>query len=108
MAFVVMVYATTPEQVRAIDNRYSAGDGGRVVGIYPLPAARTVQTCSGWCKAGQGWRRDASGVMVHVCGGRPTDWRRRIGRTIFDMFGINRLPRSRTPAMFQNPEGYGK
>lgn len=108
MAFVVLIHVSTPTHVRAIVDRYSLGDAGRVVGVYALPAPGVVQTCSGWCKAGQGWTRDASGVMVHVCGGRPTDWRKRIRITLLDMFGINRLPRSRTPAMFQNPEGYGK
>jgi hypothetical protein len=108
MPFIAIVYATTPEQVRAIDARYSDGDAGRIVGVYALPAAGTVPTCRGWCKAGPGWTRDASGVMVHACGGRHPDWRKRIRVALLDMFGINRLPRSRTPAMFQNPEGYDK
>lgn len=108
MAFIVMVHATTPEHVRAIVDRYSSGDVGRVVGVYNIPAPGRVRTCSGWCKAGQGWTRDASGVMVHACGGRPKDWRSRIRLSLLDTLGINRLPRSRTPAMFQNPEGYGK
>lgn len=108
MAFVAMVYATTPEQARAIAERYSRGDAGRIVGVYTLPERGTVTTCRGWCKAGSGWTRDASGVMVHACGGRHPDWRRHIRTALLDMFGINRLPRSRTPAMFQNPEGYGK
>jgi hypothetical protein len=108
MPFVALVYVTEREHVRAIVDRYSSGDAGRIVGVYTIPRAGTVSTCNGWCKEGPGWKRDDSGVMVHACGGRPRDWRARIRISLLDTLGINRLPRSRTPAMFQNPEGYGK
>jgi hypothetical protein len=108
MPFVAMIYVTTPDQARQIRERYSSGDAGRIVGIYALPVAGSTPTCTGFCKdGGSAFTRDhKNGHMVHACGRRHRDWRKRIRLTFFDMFGRNRLPRDVTPAMFQNPEGW--
>lgn len=107
MPFVAMVYVTTSDQARAIRERYASGDAGRIVGIYELPIQGSAPTCSGFCKAGGAYtRHPRNGHMVHACGRRHRDWRKRIRLTLFDMFGRNRLPRDVTPALFQNPEGW--
>jgi hypothetical protein len=108
MPFIVMVYATTPDQARGIRDYYEHNANGRVVGIYPMAKARTTPTCTGFCGAGSAWTRHRhNGFLVHACGKRHRDWRRRIGRVLFDTFGINLMHRKSTPAMFQNPEGWG-
>lgn len=109
MPFVVMVYASTPDQARAIRDRYSAGDAGRVVGVYEWPKSSTP-TCERplSCRAGSAYtRHPVRGFMVHACGRRVASWKVSIGRTLFDMLGTNMLKRSRTPSAFRNPEGWG-
>src|SRR6266511_1663425 len=109
MPFVVMVYATTPQEGRQIRDRYTDGDVGRLVGIYPIPKANTEPTCPGYCKeAGGAWSRHPHrGNIVHACGKRKRGWRASISRALFDTFGINLVPRENTPKMFQNPPGWG-
>lgn len=109
MPFVVMIYATTPQDARNIRERYQDSDVGRAVGIYAIPKANTEPTCPGYCKDGGGaWTRHPHrGNIVHACGKRKRGWRRSIGKTLFDMFGLNLMHRDDTPAMFRNPEGWG-
>lgn len=87
-------------------------DGGRVVGVFRMPP-RDEPVCtglSGGCK-GAGWRRHARGYMVHACGLRNRDYRDQlIGHAggLLDTYGINLLPRDRTPQVFRNPEGWDR
>lgn len=112
MPFIAIVHVTTPDQARAIRERYSSGDTGRVVGIYSFPSVDAMapdNTCSGFCRAGGAWKRHpTNGHMIHVCGKRHREWRNRLKVILMDTFGINMMKRESTPRVFQNPEGYGR
>jgi hypothetical protein len=105
MPFIVVQYVKTATEARKI-----AAETPGVVGVYSLPRAEQVEVCPGFnggCRV-TSWTRDhTTGVMMHACGKRTRDWRKRIRGSLFDTLGINLLPRTRTPRMFQNPEGWG-
>jgi hypothetical protein len=107
MPLLVMVYTTNAEQTRRLLAVVEGGDVGRTVGVYRMPLAGEPVCAGGTCRS-DGWTRAEDGQMVHGCGRRNKRWRKRISTTLMDVFGINRLPRAETPAVFQNPEGWGK
>lgn len=70
------------------------------------------QTCSGSCggdKAHTGWGSHPKyGWQQHACGARNPHWRKWFRAALFQYLGVNLLGREKTPAQFQNPEGWGK
>jgi hypothetical protein len=111
MPFLAIVYARDADELRHFRDAHEEtwGDTGQLVGVYRLPSSKE-STCSGSCSRGRtaGWTRHKDGHMMHSCGRRHPDTRKRIHVTLMDMFGINLLRRKNTPKLFQNPEGYGK
>jgi hypothetical protein len=102
MGYLIMIYARRPQQVKNILAEHPAA----TLGIYAFPAKNGgVDICPRGCP-GRAWTRHRDGYMVHICGRRTRDWRRRIVGSLFDTLGLNLLPRARTPKMFQNPEGW--
>lgn len=97
--------AATPGGIEHEDAIQSA----RVVGVYRMPD-RDEPVCmgiSGGCRE-SGWKRLRRGYMVHACGLRNRGYRAKIAISLMDWFGINLLPRDRTPGVFRNPEGWDK
>jgi len=47
-----------------------------------------------------------AGHMTHGCGRRHKDWKARLVGSLFDILGLNLLPRARTPRLFQNPPSW--
>jgi hypothetical protein len=108
MGFVVMIYATNELQAVRIVDRYADGDAGAVVGMYEM-GRKSDATCSGNCSRNRtaGWsRHPKKGYMMHSCGKRHRDWRKRIATTLMDIFGVNLLRRESTPGIFRNPNGW--
>ena len=107
MPFLVMVYARDTQSARAIRDRYSKGDAGRVVGVYRWPSPDTP-TCRGCAtKKVTAWSRDPRGgwLVCGTCGHRHPDAARKwLGAALFDWLGYNLLPRRLTPRVFRNPE----
>lgn len=108
-----MMHVKTIEEARILLNAMpNVGDpvpSARAVGVYRMPA-RNEPVCvglSGGCKM-VGWRRHATGHMVHLCGKRNRDYRAQLAVAIMDWFGINLMPRDRTPDVFRNPEGWDR
>lgn len=113
MPFLAVVYVkdapTANRMMKNWDDTGYADQGYKIVGLFRMPLARDVETCSGFCKAGGAYTRHPRGaVMVHACGRRHRDWRRRIFGGLFDVLGLNLLPRDKTAGIFRNPEGYGR
>jgi hypothetical protein len=46
--------------------------------------------------------------MVHTCGLRNRNYREQLAVSIMDNFGINLMPRDRTPGVFRNPAGWDR
>jgi hypothetical protein len=113
MPFLALVYVKdAPTANRLIKNWDATGyadQNYKIVGMFRMPNARDVQTCSGYCKAGGAYtRHHPGGFLVHACGRRHRSWRKRIMSALFDTLGVNLMRRSETPALFQNPATYGK
>jgi hypothetical protein len=102
MAFLVIIHVPDRDHARAVAERYSAGDVGRVVGLFRWTEPR--KTCNGFCDAGKGWTRDITGRVIHCCGGVHPDWKRRVFHGIYEMLGRNLLRHDRTPPTFRNPD----
>ena len=112
MGFVVMVYANTESDARAlaagIDRSRVADGRARTVGIFRYPN-RAELTCRGFCMDGKmsPWSRDRFGFMkCGVCGGRHRKTRSRLIGALFDFLGANLINHT-APATFRTPEGYG-
>lgn len=113
MGYLVITYVEDIKAARVMMTNLpdvgGAFEGTRVVGVYHMPP-RDEPVCmgqSGGCKEA-GWKRLRRGYMAHACGLRNQGYRTQIAITIMDLFGINLMPRSRTPRLFRNPEGWDK
>jgi hypothetical protein len=113
MGYLVITHVKTIDEARIFMNAIpNVGDpiaSSRVVGVYRMPD-RDESVCtgiSGGCRE-QGWRRMRAGHMAHACGLRNRGYRAKISTAMMDWFGINLMPRERTPAVFRNPEGWDK
>lgn len=112
MPFLALVYVRDADAARALIQEHRNSDStGKVVGLYRLPA-HDEKLCRGWCVGKRGmnpWRRHQPGgfMICGVCGNRHKDSFRRAIGGLFDSFGINLLPRNRTPRAYQNPETWG-
>jgi hypothetical protein len=103
----VTLHAKDLDKVKSIMDALQQEPVARVVGVYALPTKRD-QVCRGFiggCRK-TAWTRDDHGRIIHSCGGRAKNWSARLRGSLFDLLGINLLPRERTPALFQNPEGW--
>ena len=100
----MIIYARRAEQVRDIVRQHPAA----TIGVYDYP--KKPEVCSGFSTScptrASTWKRMPEGHMAHACGRRHKDWRRRFIGSLFDILGMNLLPRGRTPASFQNPQGW--
>jgi len=106
MGYLVIIYARRNEQVRDIVREHPAA----TVGVYAFPA-KGEPVCSGFSTScpdrANAWRRDmVAGHMTHGCGRRHKDWKARLVGSLFDILGLNLLPRARTPRLFQNPPSW--
>lgn len=102
MPYLAVVYLSDDEKAKEYMNEESVG---RLVGLYRFPK-RDVKLCrgfSGGCRH-QSWKQHKWGHWVHACGLRTPDWWKRLAMSLIQTFGINLLPRSVTPRVFQNPE----
>lgn len=111
MGYLVITHVETIDHARVMLGAIpEAIEGARVVGVYRMPA-RDEPVCpgsTGGCKQ-QGWtRHDPRGYMVHACGLRNRNYRDLISISLMGQFGINLMPRDKTPRIFQNPKGYDK
>lgn len=113
MGYLVITHVKTIEQARIIKSATPEGmEGARVVGVFRMPT-RDEPVCMGLssgCKA-EGWTRHPRGHMVHACGYRNRNYRDQLGGHaggLLDTYGINLLPRDKTPAIFRNPIGYDR
>lgn len=111
MGYLVITHVKTIDEARTFINAIpNVGDpiaSSRIVGVYRMPE-RDEPVCpgvSGGCKE-QGWRRLRRGYMAHACGLRNRGYRGKIAIAMMDWFGVNLLPRGRTPRVFRNPEGW--
>jgi hypothetical protein len=104
MGYLIMIYARRPEQVRHIVTEHPAS----TVGVYAFPSKESnVSVCPGASRCGHtSWMRHDDGYLIHACGARHKDWRRRFIGSLFDLLGMNLLPRTRTPKQFQNPTSW--
>lgn len=112
MGYLVVKYVKTADQARALQR-----DASNVVAVYKLPA-RDTATCPGMSCKGRpdgyegwtsGWGNDPeTGMLVHACGRPHKDWRKRLPLTLFQVLGLNRLKRDKTPRLLQNPTNWGK
>jgi len=112
MPYLAVVYVND-RQARAITERYSGGDAGRIVGLYEFPPKSDEECPGSRCPGARhesmfGWGRHKSkGYIVHGnCQRRRKGFRGRIRLSLLDLFGINLLPREITPSIFQNPDNY--
>lgn len=113
MGYLVIAHVKNIDAARVMASRLpdvgGAFEGARVVGVYRMPD-RDEDVCpgiSGGCREA-GWKRSRRGHMVHACGLRNRGYRAKIAISLMDWFGINLLPRDRTPGVFRNPEGWDK
>ena len=114
MGYLVITHVKTIDEARIFMNAIpNVGDpiaSSRVVGVYHMPE-RDEPVCpgiSGGCKEA-GWRRlFPRGYMAHACGLRNSGYRRKIAVSLMDTFGINLMPREKTPGVFRNPKGYDR
>jgi hypothetical protein len=114
MGYLVIAHVKTIDAARVMMNNLpevggTAFEDARVVGVYRMPD-RDENVCpgaSGGCKA-TAWTRHRRGYMVHACGLRQRDYRSKLAIAIMDWFGINLMPRERTPSVFRNPEGWDR
>ena len=111
MGYLVIAHVETIDAARVMMNRLpdvgGAYQGARIVGVYRMPD-RDEPVCpgiSGGCKEA-GWKRVRRGYMVHACGLRNRGYRSKIAVSLMDWFGVNLLPRDKTPGVFRNPEGW--
>lgn len=113
MPFIALVFARDANAAnrltRTLDPEGYADNGGyKIVGLFRMPEMKKTPTCSGYCSAGGAYTRHQSGGwMMHACGKRHRDWRKRIFGSLFDVLGMNLLPRAITPKLFQNPDTWG-
>lgn len=114
MAFIALVFARDRKAADKLQrvvppDGYEDNGGYKIVALFHMPAMKVTPTCNGFCTRGtSGWGRAIpEGHMVHTCGKRHRDWRKRIFGSLFDTLGINLLPRADTPALFQNPDTWG-
>ena len=113
MGYLVITHVKTIDAARVmmanIPDVGGAFEGARVVGVYRMPD-RDEPVCtgiSGGCREG-GWKRTRRGHMVHACGLRNQGYREKMAIAIMDWFGINLMPRERTPSVFRNPLGWDR
>lgn len=114
MGYLVVTYVDSIDAARVMTNSVPEVGGvfenARVVGVYRMPH-RDEPVCpgsSGGCKA-EGWTRvPRRGYMAHSCGLRNRDYRQTLSRGLMDTFGINLLPRNKTPKIFRNPETWDR
>jgi hypothetical protein len=120
MPFVVMLYAPDADALRDIPKRMDAGEitsgpplesRAKTVGIYRWPLKGDL-SCRGYCSNKNHmspWRRNVRGHMeCGTCGGRHIHTRKRFIGALLDYLGVNLLPRTTTPKVFQNPDGWGR
>lgn len=113
MGYLVIVYVDDIDDAKAIvKGAQDVAETARVVGLFRMPP-RDERVCAGssGCKE-SGWKRVIpDGHMVHSCGYRNRNWRENLAGHaggLLDTYGINLLPRDRTPALFRNPEGWDR
>lgn len=113
MGYLVIMHVKTILEAKilisAVPNVGDPVPSARAVGVYRMPD-RDEPVCtglSGGCKV-VGWRRHVRGHMVHLCGLRNQSYREQLAVAIMDWFGINLMPRERTPKVFRNPPGWDR
>lgn len=115
MPFIVMLYVPDADDVRGLVKAISESDLTtdhiRTAGIYRWPLKADL-SCQGFCSNknhASPWRRNVRGHMeCGVCGGRHVHTRKRFIGALLDYLGMNLLPRSNTPKVFQNPDRWGR
>jgi hypothetical protein len=103
MPYLVILKLTRQELENLVTTRPDIKPS--MAGVYQYPLKEPA-TCSGWCgksKKVSGWGRNPDkGYIVHDCGKRHPDWRRRVTMALFDSLGRNLLRKPHT--YFKNPE----
>lgn len=117
MGYLVITYVKTIDAARVMLNNMPdvGGDtfkGARVVGVFRMPTRDEI-VCAGASRCKEvGWKRlHPEGHMVHACGHRNAHYRDQLAGHaggLLDTYGINLLPRDRTPVVFRNPEGWDR
>lgn len=115
MPFLMVLYVNNADDVRgmvgAINESDLTPDNLRIAGVYRWPT-RDQLSCTGFCtnrNRMSPWKRNIRGYTeCGTCGGRHVHTRRWFIGALLDYLGINLMPRSKTPKVFQNPQGWGK
>lgn len=107
MPYLVLVHCADEKAAEIVVNANHPDDGTRhrVVGVYDMPRVDD-NTCAGFRCTKNSWTRAPGGHMVHSCGRRHPEWRRRLVGSLLDYVGRNLLNRDKTPKVFQNPKGW--
>lgn len=105
--YVIAVHTRDPKLAQWLMSMLDENDGGRVVGLYPIPD-KDGPTCTCLRTRKSGWTRNfKTGWMVcDVCGHPAKHERTNIGVRMFSALGRNLMKRERTPLIFRNPEGW--
>lgn len=109
--FVLLYFKDDKAAERFVHNwdpdRRIEDDQLRVVGIYKDPTHKPCDCTGDHSSVRQNRFHTKYGWYVHgVCGRVSKLWRPNYGKRLFQVFGLNMLPREHTPKSLQNPETF--
>lgn len=105
--FVLAWFKDDAEADWFADNNAPGETTIRVVGIYKDPTHKPCSCAGDHSSVRQNRFHSRYGWYVHgVCGRVSSLWRPNYGKRLFQVFGMNMLPRNQTPKSLQNPETF--